>query len=68
MFIHFGKRRFNPCFNGFTTLTEGVWKKRPDLKGFNPCFNGFTTLTKYIIIMLLSNKLVSILVLMDSLL
>ena len=39
---------FNPCFNGFTTLTDEFkyhFVENPD--GFNPCFNGFTTLTMY---------------------
>ena len=39
--------RFNPCFNGYSTLTcplrswiWGWWN------GFNPCFNGYSTLTR----------------------
>ena len=42
---------FNPCFNGFTTLTykKGNVPQGADVS-FNPCFNGFTTLTlKYCI-------------------
>ena len=37
---------FNPCFNGYSTLTyfyvDGVLK---DSYGFNPYFNGYSTLT-----------------------
>ena len=61
---------FNPCFNGFTTLT-GV--KMKDITvgeaSFNPCFNGFTTLTFAKRLMNeFQQSTVSILVLMDSLL
>ena len=61
---------FNPCFNGFTTLTHinkkiyRIYKRQ----GFNPCFNGFTTLTGYKKIYIPMAEEVSILVLMDSLL
>ena len=37
---------FNPCFNGYSTLTkEGfnlIISRNPR---FNPCFNGYSTLT-----------------------
>ena len=40
-------RRFNPCFNGYTTSTIlGVTLcSKVDTLGFNPCFNGYTTST-----------------------
>ena len=59
---------FNPCFNGYSTLTAVPFISAILFTGFNPCFNGYSTLT-------LTNKLnniytgiVSILVLMDTLL
>jgi len=39
------KIRFNPCFNGYSTLTSRIlpfWNRR---RSFNPCFNGYSTLT-----------------------
>ena len=37
---------FNPCFNGYTTLTiERRKQLERKYEGFNPCFNGYTTLT-----------------------
>ena len=37
---------FNPCFNGFTSLTTVLERGCVNLNGsFNPCFNGFTSLT-----------------------
>ena len=37
---------FNPCFNGYSTLTDTrfIDPSRWD-SGFNPCFNGYSTLT-----------------------
>ena len=37
---------FNPCFNGYSTLTilDG-WVEMVINCGFNPCFNGYSTLT-----------------------
>ena len=37
---------FNPCFNGYSTLTgcrmlNSYFK---EVNGFNPCFNGYSTL------------------------
>ena len=60
---------FNPCFNGFTTLTKmGFELDDSYYISFNPCFNGFTTLTHAYSTIDNSIKNVSILVLMDSLL
>ena len=40
------KLSFNPCFNGYSTLTERYSVKfKANAKGFNPCFNGYSTLT-----------------------
>ena len=37
---------FNPCFNGFTSLTDKeILEQRKKIERFNPCFNGFTSLT-----------------------
>ena len=56
---------FNPCFNGFTSLTAYKELQQAVVRNsFNPCFNGFTSLT----LIIYHNRLVSILVLMDSLL
>ena len=61
---------FNPCFNGYSTLTEeddDLFFE--DYEGFNPCFNGYSTLTIIDNTNLLSpGYMVSILVLMDTLL
>ena len=51
-----GNLSFNPCFNGFTSLTSMKYKYINQIKdGFNPCFNGFTSLTIIIIIPFLNN-------------
>ena len=40
------KKCFNPCFNGYSTLTLlGVERYMEQLRSFNPCFNGYSTLT-----------------------
>ena len=40
------KQCFNPCFNGFTSLTSNLARTdERDVLSFNPCFNGFTSLT-----------------------
>ena len=37
---------FNPCFNGTTSATQKLAKKKTKKqKGFNPCFNGTTSAT-----------------------
>ena len=60
---------FNPCFNGFTTLTKmGFELDDSYYISFNPCFNGFTTLTGSSPDKPSTISGVSILVLMDSLL
>ena len=37
---------FNPCFNGYSTLTIRHGAFSQYWKCFNPCFNGYSTLTK----------------------
>ena len=60
---------FNPCFNGFTSLTTVLERGCVNLNGsFNPCFNGFTSLTFFHQVKSRELISVSILVLMDSLL
>ena len=40
------KERFNPCFNGYSTLTTHLSSLSSFVNGsFNPCFNGYSTLT-----------------------
>ncbi len=39
------EERFNPCFNGFFTLTSYSKLSVNSNTCFNPCFNGFFTLT-----------------------
>ena len=39
------KNGFNPCFNGYSTLTHKKDGERYFCSGFNPCFNGYSTLT-----------------------
>ena len=60
---------FNPCFNGYSTLTPFVVPKMVGgtQKCFNPCFNGYSTLT-FLKRLQLDSFHVSILVLMDTLL
>ena len=38
---------FNPCFNGYSTLTgfKRLLKMIDANNCFNPCFNGYSTLT-----------------------
>ena len=40
------KKCFNPCFNGYSTLTN-IKKQKGRVYNlrFNPCFNGYSTLT-----------------------
>ena len=53
LFLHYNtnananvKNCLNPCFNGFTILTQGDSNNGYRiLVGLNPCFNGFTILT-----------------------
>ena len=58
---------FNPYFNGYSTLTQ---REQKFCKySFNPCFNGYSTLTVSERSQMIKNKkVVSILVLMDTLL
>ena len=38
---------FNPCFNGYSSLTRLYESLGESLDGgFNPCFNGYSTLTE----------------------
>ena len=46
MQIEDNSARFNPCFNGYSTLTSKSDKELYCQSGcFNPCFNGYSTLT-----------------------
>ena len=60
---------FNPCFNGYSTLTKDKVSEEYKFTGsFNPCFNGYSTLTSCEKLDELYVNQVSILVLMDTLL
>ena len=44
--IENGDVSFNPCFNGYSTLTnQGFNNQQQAQMSFNPCFNGYSTLT-----------------------
>ena len=60
---------FNPCFNGYSTLTSfSIERRWLHMSSFNPCFNGYSTLTPVDVTLGGSAERVSILVLMDTLL